>query len=173
MFELAGQLAADAGMVVAGSFVPIAQMPRKSHAADSSARTPIALEELVPPGQRDPELARELSTRLAHGREVCDVSVRLGDALFEPSSRVQRIGSVDPRGWIAGDHRPPLHGRDRRSPRELSLYADELFVRTRRAECVFVVGPLCRELDRVLADEPVEPEPARVPAAGKVRRREQ
>ena len=190
MFELAGQLAADdTGMVVAGSFVPIAQMPPKSLAVDSCARTPssgsrskawwrdrcsvLALEhdwlgrhraqrgrddgrlgmdpgnrllesdpetldvlthapvpivlahgpvesfdrlivvaanekELVPPGQYDLELAREVSTRLAHGREVYVVSVPIGDpinALFGPASHVQRIGSVDPLGWIAANGR--------------------------------------------------------------------
>ncbi len=64
--------------------------------------------ELVPPGQRDLELARELSARLAHGREVFVVSVPLGDpiiSLFGPSPRVQRIGSVDPLGWIAANGR--------------------------------------------------------------------
>jgi hypothetical protein len=60
-------------------------------------------EELVPPGQRDLELARELSARLAHGRPVFVVTVSLGDpinALFARTPHVERIGSIDPLGWV-------------------------------------------------------------------------
>jgi Kef-type K+ transport system membrane component KefB len=66
-------------------------------------------EELVPPGQQDLELARELSTRLSRGRPVYVVSAPLGDpinALFGNTPRVDRIGSVDPLGWVRTNARP-------------------------------------------------------------------
>lgn len=65
-------------------------------------------EELVPPGQRDLELARELSARLAHGRPVFVVAVSLGDpinALFARTPHVERIGSIDPLGWVQANAR--------------------------------------------------------------------
>ncbi|MDX2086904.1 MAG: cation:proton antiporter [Kofleriaceae bacterium] len=61
-------------------------------------------EELVPPGRRDLELAKEVSARLAHGHKVAVVAQELGDPitnLFAQSPNVETIGSVDPLGWVA------------------------------------------------------------------------
>jgi hypothetical protein len=60
-------------------------------------------EELVPPGRNDLELAREVSSRLAHGHKVNVVAPPLGDpivGLFAETPHAEVIGSVDPLGWV-------------------------------------------------------------------------
>lgn len=66
-------------------------------------------EELVAPGREDLELAHELSNRLAHDRPVHVVAVSLEDpisALFTHIHHVERVGSVDPLGWVAANALP-------------------------------------------------------------------
>lgn len=66
-------------------------------------------EELVPPGRQDLELAREVSTRLAHGYKVDVVAPPLGDpivGLFAQTPHAEVIGSVDPLGWVEAHSGP-------------------------------------------------------------------
>ena len=60
-------------------------------------------DELTPPERLDVALARDVSSRLAHGRPVNVVAPPLGDpiaGLFAQAPHTEVIGSVDPIGWV-------------------------------------------------------------------------
>lgn len=62
----------------------------------------------APPGRRDLELAHELCDRLAHQRTVMVVAVSLNDrinALFAHTPHAERLGRVDPLGWVKDNAR--------------------------------------------------------------------